>query len=291
MNSLGSCRVWCVGEASVSPSILSFFSQFIEREAGILFHDINLYQLQSRLEEVVRLEKLKDLDELYAVFKRGASTAQIDRLIDQATNNETLFFRDPGFFDAFKRFVVDEILPTGPSELRFWSAAASTGQEAISMAIALDELSRTRPLPPVKILATDICHRALDKARKGTYSDFEIGRGLSDERRDRYFKKTAEGWRVSPSISAQISFAHNNLIHSTVQDQFHVIFCRNVLIYQKVEMKAQVVRMLLSQLAPGGGIILGVGETLMGVSSEVESRIMDKVVVYTARGTRVRQAA
>lgn len=270
---------------------IEFFSKYIEKETGIIFMESNLYQLKTRLEEIVAQEKLASIDDLAAKFQGfGLSLSLKQKLLDHSTNNETLFFRDPGFFTALESFVQTEIAKQFPSEIKIWSAAASTGQEALSVAMVLDELSKRIPLPPVSILATDISEKAINKARAGLYSDFEIRRGLSEERKNNYFTKVGENWQAKPSIHSKIKFGINNLIQSTVMDQFHLILCRNVLIYQKIEMKKVVVESLSSQLAKSGALMLGVGETMLGISDGFETKVVGNVVLYKKGSSSLKKA-
>lgn len=276
----------------MSLNSIEFFSKYIEKETGIIFQDINMYQLKTRLEEIVKYEKLSSIDELAIKFQGfGVSAALKQRLLDHATNNETLFFRDPTFFTGLQNYVLQELLLDMPAEIKIWSAASSTGQEALSVAMALDELSQKVPLPPVKILATDISEKAVAKAKAGIYSDFEVMRGLSDERKQKYFTKVPEGWQVKRELQSKISYGINNLIRSTVSDTFHLILCRNVLIYQKVEMKKQCVESLYRQLDPSGAILLGVGETMLGIRENVETTMIGNVIFYRKGSTYVKSAA
>jgi chemotaxis protein methyltransferase CheR len=265
----------------MSHNAIEYFSKFIEKETGIIYKDTNLYQLQTRLEEIVKNENLSSIDELANIFQGlNLNPSLKQRVLDHATNNETLFFRDPSFFTAIESFIIREILLDFPSEIKIWSAASSTGQEALSIAMILDELASRIPLPPVSILATDISDRAIAKASSGVYTDFEIKRGLSDERRNKYFTKQDDGWHVNKSLQSRIKYKYNNLIKSTVNESFHIILCRNVLIYQKVEMKKMVVESLFKQLEPTGGLLLGVGETMLGIKDNVNSLLVGNVVFY-----------
>lgn len=275
----------------MSLKALEFFSKYIEQETGIVFHDSNLYQLQSRLEEIAKLESKANLDELLLTFQKGPDARTKQRLLDHATNNETLFFRDPAFFDAIVEFVTKSILPLNPPEIKIWSAASSTGQEALSTAITLDELSQRVKMPNFKILGTDICQRALDKANSGLYTDFEMMRGLTEERKKKYFTQGPRGWQANAKLMSHVSFRYNNLLSSSVSDSFHLILCRNVLIYMKVETKRQCVESLLSRLDPNGGLILGVGETLMGVTDKVKTTLQNKVIIYRKIGYQDKLAA
>ena len=265
----------------MSLNSIEFFSKYIEKETGIIFQDINLYQLKTRLEDIIKFENLTSVDELAAKFQGlGPPAALKQRLLDHATNNETLFFRDPSFFSALEGFLMREILLDFPSEIKIWSAAASTGQEALSIAMTLDELSKKVPLPPFSITATDISEKAIAKAKSGIYSDFEVMRGLSEDRKNKYFTKHADGWHVKSHISCRIKFGLNNLIRSSVNDSFHVIFCRNVLIYQKIESKKLVIDSLFKQLDPLGGLLLGVGETMLGIKDNVQTSMVGNVIFY-----------
>jgi len=265
----------------MSLNAIDFFSRLIEKETGIIYQETNLYQLKNRLEEIVKNEQLTSIEELAIKFQGiGLCPSLKQRVLDHATNNETLFFRDPSFFTAIENFILREVLLEFPSEIKIWSAACSTGQEALSVAMVLDELSTRVSLPPVSIMATDISERAISKAKSGIYSDFEIKRGLSEERRNKYFTKHDDGWLVNKNLQSKIDYKYNNLIKSTVNETFHVILCRNVLIYQKVEMKKIVIESLLRQLDPIGGLLLGVGETMLGIRENVHNIIIGNVVFY-----------
>lgn len=265
----------------MSPETLLFFSKIIEKETGIIYQDINLYQLKTRLEEIMKLEGFESIDELEKTFRSPSLPLLLKRkFLDHATNNETLFFRDPTFFNGLQNFILTEVLLECPSQIKIWSAASSTGQEAISTAIALDELSKKMTIPPFSIVATDISEKAVAKANAGVYSDFEISRGLSAERRDQYFCKVDDGWKVNPEISSKIVYGYNNLINSAVYGPFHIILCRNVLIYHKVETKRIVLDSLFTQLDSSGAILMGVGETMIGLRENVTTRVIGNVTFY-----------
>lgn len=260
---------------------VQFFADYVEKEIGIIYSDMNLYQLQSRLEEIIKSEQLKDIETLQQLIQANHAVYR-QKLLDLSTNNETLFFRDPSFFVSIAEYVVKELLPQKPLELKFWSAASSTGQEAVSLAITLDELSKKVPLPPYSILATDICDRALNKGRQGFYTEFEVTRGLSEERRQRYFSRVPDGWKVHPEIHSRIRFTQNNLIKPSVMESFDLILCRNVLIYQKIESKREVVKYLLNRLTPKGALLLGVGETLLGIVDNMNPQLVGSVGFYVS---------
>ncbi len=271
----------------MQPNAIEFFAHYIEKETGIVFSSNNLYQLKSRLDDIVKSENLTSMDDLANRFLSGPNALLKQRLLDHATNNETLFFRDPNFFRAIENFILTEVLLDAPREIKIWSAASSTGQEALSVAMSLDALSNRVSLPPFRIVATDISRKALTRAKVGIYSDFELTRGLDSERRDRYFRKHADGWQVRSDILSKVQYSYNNLIHSSVTETFHLILCRNVLIYQNMETKKNVVGRLFRQLEPNGGLLLGVGETLLGVRDRVTTSMIGNVIFYRNNSDRL----
>lgn len=264
----------------MSLNSISAFVQFIQKETGITFSETNLYQLQTRLDEFLKMEKILTADELLSKVTGHQHGALKQRLIDHATNNETLFFRDPGFYVAIEQFILNEILPQSPPEIKIWSAAASSGQEAVSLAIVIDELTQKHSLPKISIVATDISEKVIQKARAGRYTDFEVSRGLSEERKKKYFTKQSDGWQVRDTILNKISYGMNNLISPTVQGKFHLILCRNVLIYQTLEIKRTAVNGLFQRLEPSGGVLLGVGETMLGIRDDLETTQVGNVIFY-----------
>lgn len=270
---------------------VEFFAKFIEKETGIVYSEHNYYQLKMRLDELCLEEKISSLDELLFRFERGEEGYLRRVLLDVATNNETLFFRDPKFFDAMKEFILNEISKNNPKEIKVWSAAASTGQEALSVAILLDELFLRGDIPQYSITATDISERAISKCKSGLYTDFEVSRGLSIERRNKYFENRGEMWKVKNNLTDHIKFGFNNLIKSSIFETFHLILCRNVLIYQKVEQKKVVLSNLFHQLEPRGAILLGAGETMIGLNDNVYSDIFGEISFYRKKESLFKQTA
>jgi chemotaxis protein methyltransferase CheR len=263
------------------PNPIDYFSGLIERETGIVYSESNIFQLKMRLEEFCRVEKISSVDQLAKLFQeKSIQPEQGQRLFDMATNNETLFFRDPKYFTSIEQFLKNDVLKTDPREIRIWSAASSTGQEALSVAMTLDQLSKKIPMPSFSILATDICDKALIKCKSGLYTDFEIKRGLSEDKREQYFRKEGDLWKAKPEIFSKIHYNYNNLIRSSVYDTFHIILCRNVLIYQKVEMRKAVVDTLFLQLDVSGALLLGAGETLVGIRDDAKTELIDGVSFY-----------
>lgn len=263
-----------------NPQTILKFAKLIEEEIGIVFQDHNLFQLRTRLEDFGKVEGISSIDEMFLRFQDKTKASFRRKLINLVTNNETSFFRDPTFFKSLNMVVREQVSLRRPHEIRIWSAASSTGQEGLSIAMTLIELAQEISLPAFHILGTDISTKAIDKANSATYSDFEINRGLSEERRAKFFMRSGNDWVARPTIKDRVLFQYNNLLTNVVTGPFDFIFCRNVLIYLNVDRKKTIVQSLVRQLRPGGSLFLGVGETLLGVSDYLEFTNIEGVPVY-----------
>jgi len=277
---------------------LSFVAQFIETNLGIIYSPDNYFQLENRLEDLVKQYQLRDLDHLIEHLRNAAGSDLKASLLDAATNNETSFFRDPKIFDAFRQLTINEwtqrplqLQPGQP--IRIWSAASSTGQEALSLSMIWQELSQKTNLPALEIYASDISGKALKKAQSGLYSPLEIGRGLPNEMQVRYFAPSPEGGhRALGEIHRRIRFERLNLCEGFRHvGSFHIIFCRNVLIYQRIEKKTDIIKRLSQQLLPGGFLVLGAGESLLGLSDAFEQFEIQGAILYRLRAANGFQAA
>jgi chemotaxis protein methyltransferase CheR len=273
-----------------SPECLRYFADFIEKEIGIVYSEVNYYQLESRLEDIAKQLGFSDPMALWEKAKLAGMNGSMKLLlIDTATNNETSFFRDPMVFKAI-RTVLNTLIAKKAANyerLRIWSAACSTGQEIYSLAIMLEEMGAKTPFT-YEILATDISERVLKRAAEGRYSQLEVQRGLAATQLVKYFKPetptTANdpaNWSINSELKRNISFQKLNLLdpwpgHKT----YDIILCRNVLIYQTIENKKKVVAKITDVLEPGGYLILGGAESLIGISDALDYVTIEGAVVY-----------
>lgn len=276
---------------------LQFFAKFIETELGIVYAEHNYFQLQNRLEEIARAVGASSISQLSDQARVEITGALRQLLLDSATNNETSFFRDPKIFQALKTVVIPTLVadPNFDKNIRVWSAASSTGQEAISLSLVFEDWCEKRPeaLINFKIVATDISERVLKKARSGIYTQLEVQRGLSALQIVNHFKKVGEAeWQANENIAKRISFQSLNLKSPIRFDtKFHIVFLRNVLIYQGVESKIDILSRVGDWLLPNGYLVLGSGESLIGLSNDYDSRIVDGAVIYKRKGQSEVKAA
>ncbi len=268
-----------------SKEILTFFADYIKKESGIIYAEHNYYQLQNRLEDITRELGFPTVEHLHAAAKIEIAGPLRKFLIDFATNNETSFFRDMNLFRAIENHVLKPLLEdSGPYQnFRIWSAAASTGQEAVTLAMLLTEFNLKNKCEfNFTILGTDISERALAAASEGVYSQLEVQRGLPAPMLVKYFKKTGEDrWKVNPEISRHITFKKANL-KGPLPDvpAFQLVLCRNVLIYQEVAAKAEIISRITTKIAPGGHLALGSGESMIGLSTAFETLSKDGAILY-----------
>lgn len=265
--------------------VLSYFANIIEKELGIVYAEHNYFQLQNRLTEISKQLGAASIEDLYTQAQKGIDLAFRQLLMDSATNNETSFFRDLKIFNAIEKTVFPSFVAqySGYEKLSIWSAASSTGQEAYSTAISLCEWNaKSDKKINFDIVATDISERVLAKAKQGRYSNLEVERGLSPELRQKYFTHEANGfWQIKPEIQKHISFKKLNLKEPFGFSQsFHLVLCRNVLIYQSIHGKKDILNRMTQLLAPDGHLILGAGESLISLSEDYEQKQIEGAIVY-----------
>lgn len=285
--------------ASVSNEILDYFARFIENELGIIYADHNYFQLQNRLEQVAIKLSLESVDAMFVLAQKGITPEMRLLLLDLATNNETSFFRDPKLFSALEDVILKGALVSPKPLLNIWSAASSTGQEALSVAILIEEFNFNRKskgeqkIVDYKIIGTDISERVLAKAKSHVYSPFELQRGLAPELMRKYFRQDSpDVWKASVDLTRRIEFKKMNLKDPfSFANAFDLILCRNVLIYQHVKAKQVIVERISQALSPCGYLILGSGESLVGISDEFEQESVGGAIIYRKRATSARVSA
>ena len=213
------------------------------------------------------------------------------QIIDAITTNETLFFRDTTPFDLLRHKLIPELIDrrarTGSARIRIWSAACSTGQEIYSIAILLKELLENTDRFGISLVATDISDDAVAKASRGWYNSAEIGRGLPEPMRNKYFAPVQNGWQIRDEIRAMVAFKRQNLMDDlTPLGKFDVIFCRNVAIYFTEPDKISLFRRMEKLMEPNACLIIGSMESLLGISPQFESKRHLRSVYYQLKGSR-----
>ncbi|AVX03393.1 protein-glutamate O-methyltransferase [Maritalea myrionectae] len=250
---------------------VAIIARFMQQKAGIQLSANKIYMIEARLEAVVKRFGFAHIDALAASLPIAMGEVQ-QAVIDALTTNESFFFRDQKPFDAFEQALLPQAIARARDEdrkVRIWCAAAATGQEPYSLAMILAAKKHSWLHQGAEIVATDLSQTALSRAKSGLFTQFEVQRGLSAQQLVQHFTKIDEQWQIAPVLQHMVQFEVHNLLHNPARlGQFDTIFCRNVLIYFDVETKRQILTHLARQLPPGGALVLGASETLVGVSDQ-----------------------
>lgn len=250
------------------------FRTFLQQTCGIVLGDNKQYLVVSRLKKIQDEIGASSLGQLLERLQRDAAGSLRAKVVDAMTTNETYWFRDVQPYEMLQDSIVPELLKTKRKKLRIWSAACSSGQEPYSISMALMEYFSVRGRTPVdvEIVATDVSPTMLKIATAGAYDELSLSRGLSDERRKRFFVQDGKLWRVKPEVRVPIKFQELNLMNGFgMLGKFDAIFCRNVLIYFNSDLKRDILNRMVAQLSPDGYLFLGGSESMASYSAAFET--------------------
>ena len=215
----------------------TLITQLVQDLCGVVLDSTKGYLIEHRLAPVAQEFQCRSYNDLYRRVRLGTETALVNRVIEAITTNETSFFRDRSPFEALAHRVLPDIidgLGANPERqgLRLWSAAASTGQEAYSLAITLRQVLPDPDRWNAQVIGTDISESALVQARAGRYPAREARRGLTEEDLSEWFTRDHDEYVVCPEIKRMVSFRRHNLLEPFSHlGPFDIAFCRNVGIY------------------------------------------------------------
>lgn len=252
--------------ATLSRSNYVILQRYIYAESGIVIEDDKQYLLEARLLPILREHNVESLDALAVRLMAKPASPLAQLVIEAMTTNETLFFRDAAMFDALRLHVFPALFAGlgRPRKLRIWSAAASTGQEAYSIAMLLLEMGKSSR--DVEILGTDLSTQVLTRARVGRYPQFDVNRGLPASCLMKYFVRSGLDWQLQDQVRSMVRFEPLDLRRDfRALGAFDLILCRNVLIYFDTPTKTKIVDLMRSLLSPGAMLALGCAETVVNI--------------------------
>ncbi|HZP07056.1 MAG TPA: protein-glutamate O-methyltransferase CheR [Terracidiphilus sp.] len=273
--------------SSIAP-ILSenyrFLQQHVYSHAGIVLEEDKQYLFESRLAPIVRKLGLGSINDLCVLLRTSREVEVGLQVVEAMTTNETYFFRDPTHYDAIRTSLLPRLrrdrLDT--KRLRFWSAAASTGQEAYSLAMTL--LDEGLADWNIQILGTDFSSQVLEKARQGRYRQLEVNRGLPTHLLVKHFNRAGVDWQLNDNVLRMARFEKIDLRKSMrAMGPFDLVFCRNVLIYFDAETKKNILKEIHGTLFRDGWLMLGGAETVFGIEEWFERQLIGNATVYVAR--------
>ncbi|MDD5585932.1 MAG: protein-glutamate O-methyltransferase [Alphaproteobacteria bacterium] len=264
----------------MKPEDFELFSVLVRQRSGLVLTPDKTYLLESRLIPVARKWNMKTLEDIAQAIRARRDESMLHDITEAMTTNETFFFRDQKPFEQFRNVVLPGLLKSraAKKQLRIWSAAASSGQEAYSLAMMLSEEAVKLQGWKTEIVGTDLSTEMVERSKKGIYSQFEVQRGLPITLLVKYFQQVGtDKWQIKDSIRQMVQFREGNLLTDFGPvGIFDVIYCRNVLIYFDQATKTRVLEALSAVLAPDGVLFLGGAETVLGITDRFKPKENDR---------------
>lgn len=248
----------------ITDSEFKYLVDYLKQHYGI-----NLQQkrvlLEGRLSNYLEEHGYSNYDAYIKALKADKSGKELTNLLNKVTTNHTFFMREADHFDYFKNTVLPVLESRVPDrDLRIWCAASSSGEEPYTLAMILkDYFGQKHPPWDTKLLATDISLKVLEKAKTGVYP-LEAIKDIPETWKKKYFKKFDSGHvEVVPAIRAEVVYRQFNLMDKIVAKKpYHVVFCRNVMIYFDAPTKTAVIDRIYDALCPGGYLFIGHTESV-----------------------------
>ncbi|MEI6897222.1 MAG: protein-glutamate O-methyltransferase CheR [Psychromonas sp.] len=270
---------------AISDTEYKQFSDFLEVQCGIVLGANKQYLVKSRLIPLMNkfsFVKLSNLIQQSMIYKNKELRTAV---VDAMTTNETLWFRDKYPFELLANKLFPELLAK-KKNIKLWSAASSSGQEAYSIAMIALEYQKQKMAPGmnVQIVGTDISNSMLDQCKAGAYDSLALSRGLSDQRKKLFFESVKDNsgkMQVKTEVKKMTNFRSYNLLDSyNGLGKFDIIFCRNVLIYFSLDVKSRILNQFAGALNPGGYLILGASESLTGLTEKFDMVRCNPGIIY-----------
>lgn len=260
----------------ISDSSSRILAGLLEARTGQQLTMSRRWRIETALSALLRERGISTLDELITILVMGKEPSLSQKVVEALLNNETYFFRDRAPFDMLQRHALPELAQRRAQNkhLKIWSAGCSTGQEVYSLSMLFVEEAEKWRGWTIDILGTDVSTTCVDRARGGTYSQFEVQRGLGINQMIRWFEETSEGWRAVEALRKPVRFQVHNLLEPAPHPgDFDIILCRNVLLYLSPEKKTLAFERIAGAMADDGWLMLGAGETVIGQTGKLGSDI------------------
>ena len=240
---------------------MTFDYEYLKKEVMKLASiDLNAYkekQMKRRIDTLIGKHKIEGYDK----YVQGLKTDKelFDEFVNYITINVSEFYRNPEQWKLLDEQVIPELISKFGKNLKIWSAACSTGDEPYSLVMAL---SRHLPLNNIKIYATDLDKQVIAKAKLGLYADKSIVSVPADLKK-KYFTQVGPSYKISKEIMDRVEFKEHNLLKDSYPTNYHMIVCRNVLIYFTDEAKEEVFKKFCKSLSRGGVLFIGSTEQII----------------------------
>jgi len=253
----------------ISDNEFNRFKKFVYSHFGINLTDEKRTLVVGRMQKYLRQNKFIDFTQYLDWIEKNPSPDALSELVNRISTNHTFFFRENDHFDYMKSTALPEIekimQKEGSSDLRVWCAAAATGEEPYTLATVLKEyFGAGYNKLDAGLLATDISVKALESAQAGIYASERLDK-TPENIKKKYFKQQPDGtYIVSPELKKEVTYRRFNLMNDVFpfKKKFHIIFCRNVMIYFDKKTRDTLAQKLYNSTAPGGYLFIGHSETL-----------------------------
>ncbi len=256
----------------ISDSSSRILAGLLEARTGQQLTLSRRWRIETALSSLMRERDIASLDELITILVMGSEPALSQLVVEALLNNETYFFRDRMPFDTLAKHALPELAKAREKSkhLKIWSVGCSTGQEAYSLAMLFAEAPEQWRGWTIDILGSDVSTNCVERARNGTYTQFEVQRGLGITQMIKWFEDTGDGWRAVEALRKPVRFQVHNLLEPPPHPKnFDIILCRNVLLYLSADKKTLAFERLASAMADDGWLMLGAGETVIGQSAKL----------------------
>lgn len=273
------------GTPDLPVGVFLLLRDLIQDRLGIWFEDNKRDLLALKLADRVRAAGAISFLAYYYQLKYGpAPNPEWDELTDTLSVQETYFWREAQQIRVLTDVLVPEHVAAGRGPVRVWSAACATGEEPLTIAIALREAGWF-DRADVQVWASDASPAALEKARRGVYRDRAF-RALAPDLRDKYFTPVEGGWKVDPGLQAQVRYRQANLLNpadTALLAAARFVFCRNVFIYFSTATIARVVGRFADRMPRPGYLFVGASESLLRAATAFELDEVGGAFVYVKR--------
>jgi chemotaxis protein methyltransferase CheR len=255
------------GEYRLSEGDLARIVRLVYERSGITLHSGKRALVLARLQKRLRAGGFSSFRDYLSHVESDASGAEVTALLDAIATNHTSFFREPQHFEFLRSTVVP---PLANAPIRIWSAACSSGEEPVTIAITLLDALEPNHRVRIRILASDLSTKALGIATSGIYTMERVA-GIPLDVLRRHFERGlgahAGRARVAARVRRLIEYRQLNFLEAgELGERFDVIFCRNVMIYFDRDIQQRVVTLLERHLVPGGHLFISHSESLNGIS-------------------------
>ena len=263
------------------------YRDLLKEKAGLALSQEKSYLLESRLSPVAAKWDFINLSAMTAHLRIVPEPQLLDDIVEAMMTNDTSFFRDVEPFNIFRDKVLPYLLKNRIHERKFriWSVASASGQEPYSLALMLKDHETQFARWKIEMLGTDLSVHAIEAAKNGMYSQFEVQRGLPIQKLLKHFTQTDEGWQISDKIKKMVQFKQFNLLDDMENfGLFDVVFCRNVLLNFDKQTKIDVLERIGDQMKDDAFLFLGRDETTIDICDLFEP-VPDMPGVYAKQGS------